>query len=100
MRRKGTNSHECPDTTSAATAVIRILGAVLIINMLGTFISCIIRKEPPPDWTKEVIMAVVIGLVGLLGNAKRSDTNGYTSETTDVTVINKPTNPVPITSDD
>lgn len=84
--------HQCPDTTDAASMVIKTLSGCLFIIVGGMVASNLIRNVPFPEWFKEVVMAIVIGLVGLLAQAKRSD--NASGNPTAVEVVNSTSDPV------
>ncbi len=84
--------HKCPDTSDAAKVVIFIIGSALIMGVVGTFILSALGKiEFPTDQFWNLMGNMAIGLIALLTSTSRK-----TIEPTEVQVMNKPDEAVPV----
>jgi hypothetical protein len=72
----------------AFTAVVYLLGAVLILSVVGVVVLTLADK-PVDDILKQVIVGCITGLAGLLARTP-------TDEAADVKIVNEPSEPVPV----
>lgn len=82
--------HKCPDTGDAAKYVIFIIGAILIMGIIGTFILTGMGKIAfPQDQFWALMAALATGIIALLATTGRK-----VSEAQEVQVVNSKADPV------